>query len=263
MNNTDPNAQLFKLARTLIESINHILVSAPELADAVEKVAQSVTNKNINLAKSLNLIKSSGVAVTKVLDIGAHIGEWYQQFNSIFPDANVLSVEANFECMDELKLANPNSICACVAGTDSLSREFFLPKFGASSNTGASMYVERSYLYDDAQKINVRTMSLDSLAEGRCFDYIKLDVQGAELEILSGSIKTFKDASFVQIELSLVQYNENSPLFAEVCAFMHHHNFFLYNITELMFYQGKLTQMDVIFSNNRNKHLVEEFRISS
>jgi FkbM family methyltransferase len=260
MNNTDP--QFLKLARVLIESINHIVVQEPVLADAIVNIAQNVTKKSISLAKSLDLIKRSGIEVTSALDIGAHTGEWYQHFILIFPDADVLSVEANIQVMEQLRHVNPNSICACVAGTDSVNREFFLPNSAYQSNTGASMYLERSYLYDDPIKINVNTTSLDSLATGRKFDYIKMDVQGAELEILSGSSKTLQEASFVQLELSLVQCNKSSPLFAEVCAFMHHNNFFLFNITELMFYEGSVAQVDVIFSHNRNKQLVENFRIS-
>ena len=51
---------------------------------------------------------------TKVLDIGAHFGNWYKTIKSIYPDAEVLSVEANPNCTTKLSRVNPNSIISCL-----------------------------------------------------------------------------------------------------------------------------------------------------
>ena len=64
---------------------------------------------------------------TKVLDIGAHFGNWYKTIKSIYPDAEVLSVEANPNCTTKLSRVNPNSIISLRASL--VSYKHFLGSF--------------------------------------------------------------------------------------------------------------------------------------
>jgi len=41
--------------------------------------------------------KSLGIKFDKVLDIGAYIGTWKDMFKKIFPESNILMIEANKE----------------------------------------------------------------------------------------------------------------------------------------------------------------------
>jgi hypothetical protein len=53
---------------------------------------------------------------------------------------------------------------------------------------------------------------------GRDFDMLKLDVQGAELDVLRGAARTLAGIEVIVIELSLQEYNKGAPLIAEVMA---------------------------------------------
>lgn len=59
---------------------------------------------------------------------------------------------------------------------------------------------------------------------------LKLDVQGFELEILSGAEETLRCAQAVLLEVSLLEYNVGAPLFADVVAFMKARDLVAYDI---------------------------------
>jgi len=47
--------------------------------------------------------KSLGITFNKVLDIGAYTGTWKDMFKKIFPDSDILMIEANRKKEDILK----------------------------------------------------------------------------------------------------------------------------------------------------------------
>ena len=82
----------------------------------------------------------------------------------------------------------------------------------------------------------------------RTIDLLKLDVQGAELLILDGSKNTLKRTEFVLLEVNIVQYNKDSPLFAEVIKYMDDIGFIVFDIIETHPYNNYLLQIDILFS---------------
>jgi FkbM family methyltransferase len=62
----------------------------------------------------------------------------------------------------------------------------------------------------------VQTKRLDDIEEARGTDFLKLDVQGAELDILTHAKETLKHVSIVQAEVSFAPLYEDQPLFADV-----------------------------------------------
>jgi FkbM family methyltransferase len=67
----------------------------------------------------------------------------------------------------------------------------------------------------------IATISLDQLVRGHdlsAIDFIKIDVQGAELEVLQGGARALHDVLVVIAEVEFVPLYEGQPLFGDVSA---------------------------------------------
>lgn len=70
------------------------------------------------------------------------------------------------------------------------------------------------------KQVPVQTCCLDEIAEARRADFIKLDVQGAELMILENAQEVLKSVSVIQCEVEFVELYEGQPLMADIDIFL-------------------------------------------
>ncbi|MGN6134245.1 MAG: FkbM family methyltransferase [Aureliella sp.] len=82
------------------------------------------------------------------------------------------------------------------------------------------------------QKLTTR--KLDDIAEIGGIDFLKLDVQGSELSILSGAGEKLKDTLVVHTEVQFVPFYKNQPLFAELDQALRAAGFYLHRFTPLV-----------------------------
>ena len=62
---------------------------------------------------------------------------------------------------------------------------------------------------------------------------MKLDIQGAELEVLKGAKKTLSNTLGLEIEVEFVHLYTNQPLFGDLYTFLSSHNFELMDFTSI------------------------------
>jgi methyltransferase FkbM-like protein len=104
--------------------------------------------------------------------------------------------------------------------------------------------------YVDTAVVSVRR--LDSigpgLIEGSRSTYLKIDVQGAEAQVIAGAEATLPMMSAVQLELSMVGLYDGAPLFDEIIETMDGHGFRLAGLEPgLSDVDGRLLQVDGLF----------------
>ncbi len=129
--------------------------------------------------------------------------------------------EANADHAGELANSGHRHVIAALGAQDGAARPFHVPQRGDA--TGASLYIEKTahYAEPNLQVREIATARLDTLvARDRLAapDLIKIDVQGAELDVMAGASQTLQAASALIVEVSFIDYNKSAPLITEVMA---------------------------------------------
>ena len=91
---------------------------------------------------------------------------------------------------------------------------------------------------------------------------IKLDIQGAELKVLDGLKETINSFEVIILEVSLHNYNKDSPLFDNVMNYMNVKGFRLYDLFDLKRLgdnKSFLLQFDCLFVRNNSNLLNVKF----
>jgi FkbM family methyltransferase len=94
----------------------------------------------------------------------------------------------------------------------------------------------------------IDTHRLDDLPQVRGADYLKLDVQGAELDVLKGAQQTLQEAVLVQTEVEFVPLYKDQPLFAEVDQHLRGQGFQFHRLLSI---SGRAFQ-PLVYNNNPN-----------
>ncbi len=76
----------------------------------------------------------------------------------------------------------------------------------------------------------VQTHRLDDIAQARGADFLKVDVQGAELMVFQGAVEVLRDVLVIHTEAEFVPLYKDQPLFADVDAFLRQQGFLLHRL---------------------------------
>jgi FkbM family methyltransferase len=183
--------------------------------------------------RSLKNIRRLGFSPEFCLDIGAYEGNWTRDFKQIFPDCAIMMLEGQL-------LKEP---CLIKTQNEYKDVEYKIALLGASETqvifniyeTASSVLTEH---HDTNAKTEYRNLAtLDKLLEtssNKKPDFIKIDTQGYELEILKGGEKALENAEFVLLEVSFLDIYVNCPLVTETISFMKQHGFVVYDVCTLL-----------------------------
>jgi FkbM family methyltransferase len=95
----------------------------------------------------------------------------------------------------------------------------------------------------------VETKRLDDIPEAIGTDYLKIDVQGAELLVLQGATVVLETAALVHLEVEFVELYKHQPLFADIDAAMRARGFVFHRFAHTM---GR-TFKPLLLNNNINQ----------
>ena len=184
------------------------------------------------------------------LDIGANNGEYALDILKEFPTIKVLSIEANTSCESDLKNKNLNYIIACPSDKKEV-KTFYKTKL-AETNTGNSLYKENTHLYTDEHLITeeIQTDTLDNILSGFkdiTFDFVKLDTQGSELDILKGATNILNGVKIIICETDIAKYNENCPKQEEIVEYLNSKSFKCLGSIYNHYWNGVMVQQDLVF----------------
>jgi FkbM family methyltransferase len=200
----------------------------------------------------LQQAKNLGLSPKTIIDVGAAYGKFTLRCKSAFPDARYVLVEPIGEYAPFLE-----QIVKTLPATE------YIAAAAASRNGEITINVHRDligsslYLEDEDSDVNgvarmVPAVTLDRLIEERKAYppyLIKVDVQGAELDVLAGAEQALRCTDYVLIEVSFFQFFKHGPQFYDVMTFMKSRGFVAYDIYGLQYrpLDNALSQADVAF----------------
>lgn len=113
--------------------------------------------------------------------------------------------------------------------------------------TGSSYYPENTDV--DRTKRKRITRTLDELTKSHQLEnaLLKIDAQGAELDILDGSTTALNSVSAIYLETSLVEYNQDAPLAREVIEYLGDKGYMISDVGTRHRRDGQLIQIDLLF----------------
>lgn len=191
------------------------------------------------------------VDVVDVVDVGAHDGAWADETRRTFPGARVVCLEAN-PCHAAALAARGLTFRTCLLGAATGDTVGFY----AAGGTGDSIFREIGPHYRRCEPVRMATCRLDDVPEVRALrsvDVLKIDVQGAELDVLRGAPETLAKTELVVAEASLLPYNEGAPLVADVVACMASAGFQVIGVVAIHAVAGLQAQVDLAFARRESR----------
>lgn len=190
---------------------------------------------NVPLAKLVEIIKKNKLNCNfSIIEIGAlqidSKKEPFYELLEYFPSSRIYGFEIEKEVCDKMNL-------------ESLKQITYYPYALGKTNEKKKLYITQhpmcSSLYKPNEDLNklyynlevtklikeseIDTISLDFFAEKYDvidIDFIKIDVQGAELDIFQGATKSLQNVLQIVCEVEFIPLYENQPLFGDVCNFL-------------------------------------------
>ena len=195
------------------------------------------------LERQLNILgnmvrEAAGSLAFTILEIGAlpleGQAEPFYQLLDLFPESKIIAFEVDKSTCDQLnRKAKPGITYYPVAlGRTQEERTFY----ETIHPMCCSLYKPNEKLMGMYHNLEVamlksvttlKTLSLDYFLAGQnigSVDFIKIDIQGAELDVFQGGINTLKQAVAIVSEVEFIPLYVDQPLFGDVCTFLAEHN---------------------------------------
>jgi len=181
----------------------------------------------------------------RILDIGAANHKIDNRWRFLNHQIEVILFEPDYRSYVDLK-SKCYEVYTCALGSKSETRNVNLTKKAECSsffvpNIEFLKNFPNKERWDIIEKINVNVRTLDSFKLD--VDFVKLDTQGSELDILKGGTKTLKNTLGLEVEVSFIEIYKNQPLFGEINNFLLEYGFeFFEFITEYRYGRQELNR---------------------
>lgn len=203
----------------------------------------SLKNFLVNLSKT-------NIDLSVIYDIGACIGTWSEDISSILPNSKFICFEANNNYIPHIKNKGFQCYEVALSNPGRKSIDFF-----NGNNTGDSYYKETTEWYKNQDSITINCKTLDNMVEQHNLPYpnfIKIDTQGSELDILSGA-SFLNRVDLVYTECPIICYNKGAPTIQEYIDFFKRRNFIPIDIFQIHRAEETLLQIDIMFMQKSAK----------
>ncbi len=199
----------FKILRLLVRMISRISKQLPGILEIDLKHLQGkgrgAASVGLEAEAAINFLGNRGLSAPVVLDIGANVGLYSEAVLNIIPHANVYAFEpsslARKKLEDRFHGNTQVAIIPFALGEQKTNATLWSDAAGSGLASLTKRRLDHFDInFDYSEEVEVIT--LDEWAEAAQVipDLIKLDVEGHELNVLKGGLKTLALAKVVQFE---------------------------------------------------------------
>lgn len=155
-----------------------------------------------------------------IVDVGANEGNFSAAVLSLAPGANVIAIEPNPEPRERMRarLGEGVEIVAKAVGAETGMASFNVTREDHNSSLRVPRTEQMVGLTSDSgweveRRIEVEVTTLDELVGSREVGVVKIDVQGAEMDVLSGGRSALSRTSAVLLEVTFFSHYESDSIF--------------------------------------------------
>jgi len=179
---------------------------------------QKVAEADLLPKEHAGYLKTMNIEPKVIYDIGACVQHWTRKAKEVWPDATYYLLDAAQSVQQFIR--DENHAIAVLSDVDGRLVDFYED----SNNPGGnSYYKETTGAFNDSHKTKRMTMTLDTIVQQNGWkkpDLIKIDVQGAEVDVLLGAKETISECKDIILEAQHVDYNEGAPKFEQVKQYL-------------------------------------------
>jgi FkbM family methyltransferase len=173
----------------------------------------------------LKNLKSKGFEPKVIYDIGCCLLHWTNIVKELWPEAAIYMFDAFAPAEFLYKESGFPYHLGVLSDKDDKVVDFYQNDFHPGGN---SYYREigtplSSRLFTDQHKHKCNSMTLDTIVKQRGFplpDFVKLDTQGSEKDIMIGGQNVISHAEYIILEAQHTDYNLRAPKSKEVIDYM-------------------------------------------
>lgn len=215
-------------------------------------------NENQALAK---IVRETAESLRfNIFEIGAmpveNSSEPFHNLLDFFPGSNIYAFEVDEEVCGELdKKAKPGmKYYPAALGRTVEKRSFYETNHPVCASLYKpndklnSMYNKMEFAYLKSVR-SIQTVNLDVFTKENkisTVDFIKIDIQGAELDVFQGGSATLENTVAIVSEVEFIPIYERQPLFGDICAYLSGSGFIFHKFLGIV---GR-TLKPIILNNN-------------
>jgi len=200
---------------------------------------------------TLERLKNAGLIPRVIFDVGASHGVFAQRARVLWPESDIHCFEPEPEYVEMLlRRAKDDArlhVCPALVGATRSADQPYHFHLGASSVLAPAVRPAAG----EAPRRHARMIALDDYCDehGRAPDFLKIDVQGYELEVLRGAERMLAQVEVVFTEVNYLEIYSGVPLAAELIGWLAQRGFALHDVCNLMARpsDGALWQSDMVF----------------
>lgn len=187
---------------------------------SLDDLYRSVADQDLLPQKFVSYMQGLGIQPRVIYDIGSSTLHWHRHASVIWPDSDIYLFEANPHVQTlYTERGIDNHHIGVLCDQDEKMVDFWLEP---ENTAGNSYYRERTAAYQNTRPWTRVGMRLDSVVINQGWplpDLVKVDVQGAELDVARGARMCLEQAQDVFVECQLHEYNEGAPNVEQTLSF--------------------------------------------